>query len=120
MGHSYAAIVASRTGRNRGCPYCAGRRVLKGFNDLASKEPALAAQWYQPLNGALTPEMVACGSSKKVFWKCSDGHVWPAVISSRAGQQKCGCPVCAGTAKRSRLRCYDSMTDRRPQDAPLP
>ncbi len=35
LGHSYKAIVASRTARTNGCPYCAGKKVLEGFNDLA-------------------------------------------------------------------------------------
>ena len=38
-----------------GCPYCAGRRVLPGFNDLATLFPQVAAQWHPTLNGPLTP-----------------------------------------------------------------
>ena len=34
-GHSWQAAPYSRTGKyNSGCPYCTGRRVLRGFNDL--------------------------------------------------------------------------------------
>lgn len=116
LGHRYTAAVSSRTAQKHGCPYCAGRRVLAGFNDLASREPKIAAQWYQPLNGALTPEMVTCGSRKKVYWRCGDGHVWQAVVSSRAGKQKCGCPVCAGQAKRAKLAYYDAVAPRRPRE----
>lgn len=111
LGHSYSATVSSRVNRGSGCPYCAGRRVLPGFNDLATKEPKLSEQWYQPLNGSLTPEMVTCGSSKKVFWRCPDGHVWPAVISSRTGKQKCGCPVCAGRTKVNFAARYQAIMD---------
>ena len=85
--------------------------MLAGFNDLATKEPRVAAQWYQPLNGSLTPEMVTCGSSRKVFWRCSDGHIWPAVISSRAGKQKCGCPVCAGRTKVNFAARYQAIME---------
>ena len=112
LGHPYEATISSRTGRGSGCPYCAGRRVLPGFNDLATKEPKIAAQWYQPGNGSLTPEMVTCGSSKKVFWRCSDGHIWPAVIGSRTGRQKCGCPVCAGRTKVNFASRYQEITER--------
>jgi len=35
-GHVYDAVVKTRTGQGSGCPYCAGRRVLAGFNDLAT------------------------------------------------------------------------------------
>ena len=97
-GHSYRASVASRTMRGSGCPVCAGRQVLPGFNDLASRFPDLAEQWHPVLNGNLTPEMVTPGSHKKVWWQCGQGHVWRAVIYSRTGQRRTGCPVCAGTA----------------------
>ena len=56
-GHQWQSAVYTRTGTGgQGCPYCAGRRVLKGFNDLTTLEPALAAQWHPPLNGTLTAE----------------------------------------------------------------
>lgn len=95
-GHFYKASVASRIQQGCGCPYCSGRKVLAGFNDLATTNPLIAAQWHSELNRGLTPEMVTKGSSKKVWWKCPDGHEWKAVVYSRAGVQNCGCPFCAG------------------------
>ena len=99
-GHSYRAMIAQRVQRGDGCPYCANRKVLPGFNDLATAAPLVAKQWHETLNGALTPEMVTAGSHKKAWWQCSYGHVWKATIYSRAGVQQCGCPVCAGKTKR--------------------
>ena len=99
-GHSYRAVIAQRVQRGGGCPYCANRKVLPGFNDLATAAPLVAKQWHETLNGALTPEMVTAGSHKKAWWQCSYGHVWKAAIYSRAGVQQCGCPVCAGRTKR--------------------
>ena len=61
LGHSYRATVSSRTQRKTGCPYYAGRKVLKGFNDLKTLCPGVASQWHPSLNGALTPEMVTRG-----------------------------------------------------------
>lgn len=104
LGHEYRAAIAARVMRDVGCPYCAGRRVLPGFNDLATLEPEIAAQWYEPLNAPLTPQMVTVGPNRKVWWQCSEGHVWRAVIYSRAGSQHCGCPVCAGKVKRRKYR----------------
>jgi len=98
-GHEYRAAVSHRTQERSNCPYCKGRKVLAGFNDLATKEPLIAAQWYSELNGALTPQMVTAASHKKVWWQCSDGHVWKATIASRTGTKKSGCPVCAGKVK---------------------
>lgn len=102
MGHEYQTTVGVRTVNGSGCPYCAGRKVLKGFNDLAAVEPKIAAQWHPTLNGALTPEQVTAGSRRKVWWICPLGHVWKAVIYSRTGKRKCGCPVCAGTVQEPR------------------
>jgi len=100
-GHSYQAAIAQRTQAATGCPYCAGRKVLAGFNDLETVAPQIAAQWHKTLNGELTPRMVTAGSKKKIWWQCSDGHVWKAVVYSRTGKRKAGCPVCAGKVKRS-------------------
>lgn len=99
LGHSYATVVKTRVEKNSGCPYCTGQRVLPGFNDLATKDPAVAAQWHPTLNGTLTPDMVTCGSRRKVWWQCPLGHSWKAVVSSRTGKRRHGCPVCAGHVK---------------------
>ena len=101
LGHTWQAVVASRAVESAGCPYCAGRRVLAGFNDLATRCPRLAAEWDAALNGGLTPEMVTPGSHKRVWWKCGEGHVWKAVVYSRAGKDQCGCPVCAGRTRQT-------------------
>ena len=83
-GHRWQAAVYTRTGAESGCPYCAGKRPWPGFNDLASQEPALAAQWHPERNGPLTPDQVVCGSTRRVWWQCGSGHVWAASVKSRA------------------------------------
>lgn len=98
-GHTYRAAVAARTRQDCGCPYCAGRRVLAGFNDLATLHPDTAKQWHPRFNGTLTPCQVGAGSHKRVWWQCGAGHVWQAVVYSRTGNQQAGCPVCAGRIK---------------------
>ncbi len=54
LGHRWQAAVSARAGGSD-CPYCAGRKVLAGFNDLATKDPTVAAEWDPTLNGGLTP-----------------------------------------------------------------
>lgn len=99
-GHEYKAVIQSRTAGGSGCPYCTNRKVLPGFNDLATLQPRVAAEWHPTLNGSLTPQDVTCGSAKKVWWQCSGcGYEWKAIIFSRAGSQRCGCPACAGKVK---------------------
>ena len=109
--HAYQAAVSSRVSKGCGCPYCTGRKVLPGFNDLATLEPQLAAQWHPTLNGALTPQMVTVGSHRKVWWECPVGHIWKAVIHSRAGGKKCGCPACAGRVKPDSQRRYAVLAE---------
>lgn len=108
LGHEWQASVAARTNAGSGCPYCAGKKVLPGFNDLETLYPQIASQWHPTLNGKLTPDQVTSRSHKKVWWKCSEGHVWAAVVYSRTSQQT-GCPVCAGRVKTNKLKCYSEI-----------
>ena len=85
---------------------CAGKSIVPGENDLQTLFPEIAAQWYAEKNGMLTPEQVSPYSNRKVWWQCPDGHIWKAVIYSRAGPQETGCPVGAGRVKQSRLERY--------------
>jgi len=93
-GHSYQTTLANRL-QGKGCPYCTGQKVLKGFNDLETTHPKVAREWDYEKNGELTPQMVTAGSNKKVWWKCSNGHSWQAIIANRA-LKGFGCPVEAG------------------------
>ena len=61
---------------------------------LAKNYPKLSKEWHPVKNGKLKPELVSCGSDKKVWWLCSKGHEWEAVISSRVSGV--GCPFCSG------------------------
>ena len=60
-GHSWQSAVYTRTAGS-GCPYCQGRQVRAGFNDLRTRFPALAAEWDAEKNGALTPQDVTPSS----------------------------------------------------------
>lgn len=91
-GHEWLATIESRNNRKYGCPYCAGKRVIKGVNDLKTMNPKLAKQWNKKKNGKLTPEDVSYQSHKKVWWKCSEDHEWQAEIAAR--QRGNGCPIC--------------------------
>lgn len=109
LGHEWQAYVFSRTNEQTDCPYCTNRKVLAGFNDLATLYPKLAAQWHTALNGSLTPEQVTAGSKKKVWWSCPEGHVWKTAIYARTGSGKTGCPVCAGNVRRKSRKQRRSM-----------
>lgn len=103
-GHEWRATVYCRTQSKTRCPYCTNRKVLAGFNDLATLEPEISKQWHPTLNDALTPHQVTPGSKKKIWWICSDGHIWKASVYARTGSQRSGCPVCAGNAGKNRRK----------------
>ena len=92
-GHEWVAMVSNRS-KGSGCPYCTGKKVLPGFNDLAAFRPELVAEWHPTKNGNLTPKDVTPGSHQKVWWQCSEGHEWEAMVSNRS--KGSGCPMCAG------------------------
>lgn len=101
-GHEWQAVVKSRAGINKcGCPVCAGKAVLQGYNDLATLYPNIASEWHPTLNGALTPQDVTSGSGRRVWWQCAVGHVWRTAVYTRTGAQRSGCPVCAGRVKEA-------------------
>jgi len=89
-GHIYACRVADRTKIDgRGCPFCAGKKVLKGFNDLQTKFPDIAAEAY-----GWDPSTVVAGTEKKMFWKCKEGHIYASLVANRTGKGS-GCSQCA-------------------------
>jgi len=92
-GHEWEAIIGSRNSGN-GCPYCNNKKVLRGYNDLATTYPKLIEEWNFEKNENLSPYDVVYGSHKKVWWRCKYGHEWKAVIVNRT-VKKYGCPFCS-------------------------
>ncbi|MBE5943256.1 MAG: hypothetical protein E7264_12120 [Lachnospiraceae bacterium] len=92
-GHEWQATIAHRNS-GRGCPYCSGRKILKGYNDVPTIKPSLIEEWNYEKNGDKKPENYTSNSHKKVWWICKDGHEWQASIASRNSGR--GCPYCSG------------------------
>ena len=91
-GHEYEATANSRN-RGRGCPYCSGNKILKGFNDLVTVNPELAKEWHPTKNGDLKPDDATKGSEKKAWWLCpACNHEWETAIRNR--NRGAGCPCC--------------------------
>ena len=94
-GHEWQASVNNRTNHNNGCPYCSGRRPIKGKTDFATLRPEIAEEWDYIKNGDKTPDMFTVTSGEKVWWRCEKGHEWQATIDHRTGRQD-QCPYCSG------------------------
>ena len=90
-GHEWQAYIYDRN-NGKGCPYCAGKKVLKGYNDLQTINPTLAKEWNYEKNGNLKPENFTVNSGQKIWWKCQKGHEWQATIHNR--NKGNGCPYC--------------------------
>jgi hypothetical protein len=88
LGHIWSAPAKRRT-RGEGCPVCAGKRALAGFNDLATINPELAAQ-----ADGWDPSTVTEKSGAIRSWKCRVGHTWSAQVAARSNGN--GCPSCSG------------------------
>lgn len=108
-GHSYSISVAQRI-KDTGCPYCSNRKVLKGYNDLATTNPDLVQEWNYEKNASLLPDEVTPSSSKKVWWKCRNGHEWTTTVNYRAVRGY-GCPVCSGKQYANRTSLKDWSID---------
>ena len=109
-GHSYISSVSSRI-RGRGCPVCAGKIVLKGYNDFSSKCPELALEWDYQKN-KLLPDAVPFGSDRKFWWKCAHGHSYETSINNRRAGQ--ACPYCSGKKVLSK---FNDITTTHPEIA---
>jgi len=92
-GHEWEGVIRNRVNRNSGCHYCAGKKVLVGFNDLATLKPGIVKEWHPTFNET-SPQDYTVKSSAKVWWKCANGHEWEAPINYRTGKRGGGCSYC--------------------------
>lgn len=94
-GHTWKVSINNRTQHGTGCPACR-RPFVPAPQDrnLAVLNPELASEWHPEKNGGLLPKDVHPKSNQKVWWRCSDGHDWKAVVASRA--KGTDCPYCSG------------------------
>ena len=94
-GHKYDRSIYDRLHGRGNCPYCGNRKVLQGYNDLATTNPELLKDWDYEENDKLgiKPNEITNGGKEKVWWKCEKGHKWNSIIRSRITGS--GCPYCS-------------------------
>ena len=90
-GHTWRAPVARLVTQGHHCPYCIGKTVLPGFNDIATTHPEIAKEL---VDQTLATKLQA-GSNKQVQWKCKENHVWTTNPYSRTHNHT-HCPYCSG------------------------
>lgn len=90
LGHEYEMNADARVSAGRGCPYCANSKALAGFNDLATKFPAIGRELRD-----VDPATVLFGTTKVMWWRCAKcGGEWRASVVNRT-DKKSGCPSCS-------------------------
>lgn len=116
-GHEWQMVVADRTRaykdkngkihKPQGCPYCAGKKILVGYNDLNSQRPEIASMWHPTKNGSLKPTDVMVGSSKKVWWRGKCGHEWQAKVGKMCNGTS-RCPICYRMNRSRNVICIEN------------
>jgi hypothetical protein len=91
-GHNYDASPNNRSSAHSQCPYCTGRKVGFGINDLTTTHPELVAEWHPDWLTYLPPTSLSAGSNRWVNWLCRNGHTFNARVWERAAGK--GCPDC--------------------------
>lgn len=77
-----------------GCPYCAGKALFRGENDLTTVFPNIAPYYDTDKNGNTASDIFA-KSNKKVWWICDNGHSFSMKVLNRVRKEK-SCPYCSG------------------------
>ena len=99
-GHEWQAPISRRVD-GHGCPYCANRRVIVGYNDFAHEHPELMPTWDYERNVGIDPCNVLSKSDVAVWWKCELGHSYRTTVKHRSTGTSC--PKCATKENAQRL-----------------
>ena len=104
-GHEWSGLIANRARKGKadpGCPYCSGRKVPAGYNDLAATHPGIAAMWHPRMNRRLKPTGVQTVSRKPAWWRGECGRVYQMAVRDRARAKPGYCPYCSGRKRPER------------------
>jgi uncharacterized protein (DUF983 family) len=93
LGHTWKTSVYHRTRSNTGCPTCANKVIIAGFNDLETSNPGLKLFWDVHKNLPKRMADYSPHSSKSAWWNCNFGHSYLQSIEAKVRGN--GCPVCS-------------------------
>ncbi len=68
----YSALIKDRNEYDDYCPYCSGKKILKGFNTLTDVNPELASEWSE--NNDMRPDDFLPTSTYAAKWICPTCH----------------------------------------------
>ena len=114
--HEYMMVVKERV-NGQGCPFCANKKVLRGFNDFMSKYPEIVRNEWDWINNdadEIKPDCITAGTCRQVYFRCEDckGSYKMAVNVKTAGN---GCPYCSNhrvlTGFNDLQSCYPELVE---------
>lgn len=108
--HSYCAKICNRLSNHTDCPYCAGKKVIIGVNDLKTwciqnNRQDILDEWDYSKN-TVTPENISQGSGKKVWFICKNGHEYQQYLFNKTGKIT-GCPRCSNHHSTPELTIFE-------------
>lgn len=93
LQHSWQSRAAN-VSMGQGCPVCAGKKPLAGYNDIQTLYPDLVREFDYARNAPELPSTLTSGSSFRAWWLCAkSGHSWQSPIYNRTYGDS-GCPKC--------------------------
>ena len=97
LGHEWKVSPGNRVSFKSNCPYCSNKKVLQGFNDLATLYPETIKAWDYENNQGISPYQIGPGNSKtKVWWICKKGHHFSTSVYQYLQMSESKCPICSG------------------------
>jgi DNA-directed RNA polymerase subunit RPC12/RpoP len=85
-----------------GCPYCTGKEVLTGYNDLQTIRPDLAEEWDYSLNETTPDKIHYNNQTIQAHWICKQcGHKWVHTVKNRDR-----CPECL--RRKTQINVYNT------------
>lgn len=89
-GHEWEATIISRV-EGRGCPFCSNRKVLKGYNDLATTHPTYV-RYFTNTNDIYGH---TSGSDKKVELQCPECGYSKIMRIDKLTRYGFSCDICS-------------------------
>ncbi len=92
---SFLQSVEHRVTRMTECPYCTGRKIISGVNDLETLYPEIANEWDVEENNGILPKEVSPFTYNSYSWICPKGHSYKKKVIQRTKFHKpIDCPKC--------------------------
>jgi very-short-patch-repair endonuclease len=105
--HEWLQEAYNVANNKKKCPYCSLRK-LSDDNNLLVLYPKISEEFHPTKNHNLKTYNLLPNTTKKVWWKCLNGHEWITSVSKRTirGQN---CPNCSNQSSIPEIRIYTEI-----------